>query len=105
MHNTYSDSYPTQQSKAMYNEGFQKVGAGMVVMGKYIDNDPKRRRVTRETHIELHRKRTKYAIRGRRMSLWRKPSLVNIATRPNEQLRDYLHGCGYVADDEGAGAY
>ena len=61
MHNTYSDSYPTQQSKAMYNEGFQKVGAGMVVMGKYIDNDPKRRRVTRETHIELHRKRTKYA--------------------------------------------
>ena len=64
MGNTYSDSHPTQQSKAMYNEGFQKVGAGMMVMWKYTDNDSKRRRLARETHIELHRrKRTKYAIK------------------------------------------
>ena len=64
---------PTQQtkvqSKAMYDEEFQQMGAGMMVTGQYKvptdpANDPKRRRLLeRGTHRGLHETRTNYAAR------------------------------------------
>jgi hypothetical protein len=63
---------PTQQtkvqSKAMYDEEFQQMGAGMMVTGQYKvptdpANDPKRRLLERGTHRGLHETRTNYAAR------------------------------------------
>ena len=62
MHNTYSDSYPTQQSKAMYNEGFQKVGAGMMV--KYTDTSWKTRKFILKVIIKKSHKKVTNKIIG-----------------------------------------